>query len=113
MDRFPDNQFLDVSRDPMVKWLRRELDEIICQFRDYYNDGSNVTFIMVHLSFVMYHQNDTNFMMFCTILHLYITLFEDESPYTLYYVRFFRVSHLVTIYDGAIFHGIYYFHFQP
>lgn len=50
-------------------------------------------------------------MTFCNLLYIYLTLF--EGPYALYYEQLFRVSHPMTVDNGAIFRSIYYLHFHP
>lgn len=50
--------------------------------------------------------------MFCRLLCIYLTMFEDDGHYALHYELFFRVSHLLTMDNGTTFHGNFYLHFH-
>ncbi|KAI5680916.1 hypothetical protein M9H77_02143 [Catharanthus roseus] len=79
----------------MLSRLRRELSEVISHYPHYNHNDIKVTFILVHLGLAAWycHREKVWFMTFSTLLHTYLKLFEAYSLYTLYYVRFFSVTH--------------------
>ncbi|KAI5654111.1 hypothetical protein M9H77_31298 [Catharanthus roseus] len=83
----------------MLNWLQRELGKVISHYPDRNHNGLKVTFILVHLCFAAQycHREKVSFMTFSTLLHTYLKMFEADGLYTLYYERFFQVTHALQV----------------